>query len=266
MSFIQAGPETQSLDCFVANFCKVFGCPTLHSSISEQLYHLCQGKSSVNDYVLKFCTLVVLSLWWLHGAWALFIQLSIRVAQWMKNVMLNTPERGSEPMQVDNMHLTLVKRHHWLTQQLCLYCVANGHMIAACPVWPPQPLVWRYLPSSTYCLCCSHSPYCLWFSQRLYLQGALLPAQTLKNVNKAFYQVQSTIGKPLSQGTIQLQTGSFLVVKQELWLWRSQVLALQLGKPGSSSTFLFFPGQPEKTRSNFCFPDCFPQGQGQDQI
>lgn len=40
----QAGPLTQSFDGFLSHFQEVFSCPAGDSSVSEQLYHLRQGK------------------------------------------------------------------------------------------------------------------------------------------------------------------------------------------------------------------------------
>lgn len=59
----QSGPVSQSLDSFVAHFHKVFGKPAGDTSIGDQLYHSKQGKLSINDYALKFCTLAAASSW-----------------------------------------------------------------------------------------------------------------------------------------------------------------------------------------------------------
>lgn len=51
----QAGTVTQSLDNFINHFHEVFGKPVGDTSVGEQLYHLCQGKMSINDYVQDSC-------------------------------------------------------------------------------------------------------------------------------------------------------------------------------------------------------------------
>ncbi len=84
-----------------------------------------------------------------------FMQLSIRVASRMHSCMkdqqslthsnpllrrpenISPPEPVPEPMLVDNTRLSLSERHHRLSQGLCLYCGASGHMITTCPVRPP---------------------------------------------------------------------------------------------------------------------------------
>lgn len=59
----QDGPVTQSLTNFVTHFKVVFGRSANDSSAGEQLYHLKQGSMSINDYALKFRTLVAASGW-----------------------------------------------------------------------------------------------------------------------------------------------------------------------------------------------------------
>ncbi|ROI52175.1 hypothetical protein DPX16_3445 [Anabarilius grahami] len=87
-----------------------------------------------------------------------FIQLSIRVAMLMQSCLeehqgqqssyflhqpeaINTSEPGKKPMQTDTTRLTLAERQRQLTQGLCLYCGAGGHVISAYPVHPPHPMV-----------------------------------------------------------------------------------------------------------------------------
>ncbi len=59
----QNGPVTQSLNAFTTHFREVFGRPVGDASVGEQLYHLKQGKTSVQDYALRFCTLAASSGW-----------------------------------------------------------------------------------------------------------------------------------------------------------------------------------------------------------
>lgn len=50
-------------------------------------------------------------------------------------------------MQTDTYRLTLAERQRRLTQGLCLYCGSIGHMIQACPLHPPRPVVSFIKPS-----------------------------------------------------------------------------------------------------------------------
>lgn len=46
----QNGPVTQSLNAFITHFREVFSRPVGDASVGEKLYHLKQGKTSVQDY------------------------------------------------------------------------------------------------------------------------------------------------------------------------------------------------------------------------
>ncbi len=59
----QNGTATQSLNAFTNHFREVFGRPVGDASVSEKLYHLKQGKTSVQDYALRFRTLAASSGW-----------------------------------------------------------------------------------------------------------------------------------------------------------------------------------------------------------
>lgn len=101
----QNDPVTQTLNSFVTlpqSFCKPAGA----TFIGGQLYHLKQGKMSINNYALKFRTLAAESGW----------------------ISLHTL-------------IPSASRKQQLTQRLCLYCSAAGHVIVECPNWPPWPLV-----------------------------------------------------------------------------------------------------------------------------
>lgn len=63
MIWQQIGPVTQSLNAFVVHFWEVFGKPVGDSSMGEKLYHLKQGKSSMNDFDIRLCTLAATSGW-----------------------------------------------------------------------------------------------------------------------------------------------------------------------------------------------------------
>lgn len=160
----------------------------LCTSIGEQLYHLCQGSQSVNEYALWFRTLAAPSGWnersllstyrqgldpcvRLHltayddtTGLERFIKLSIRLYGLMQSCLeghqghaystflrrsasVSPPEPRSEPMQVENTRLSHTERQRQLTQGLCLYCSASGHVIHTCPVRPPCSLVSVIQPS-----------------------------------------------------------------------------------------------------------------------
>ncbi|ROI96427.1 Retrotransposon-derived protein PEG10 [Anabarilius grahami] len=60
---------------------------------------------------------------------------------------VSSPEPANEPMDVENSRLTSSERQRRLTLHLCLYCGAPGHMISACPIRPPRPMVSASIPS-----------------------------------------------------------------------------------------------------------------------
>ncbi|XP_048028346.1 receptor-type tyrosine-protein phosphatase H-like [Megalobrama amblycephala] len=60
---------------------------------------------------------------------------------------VSSPEPANEPMDVENSCLTPSERHRQLTLNLCLYCGASGHAIAACPTRPPRPMEKVKFPS-----------------------------------------------------------------------------------------------------------------------
>ncbi|KAK3522268.1 hypothetical protein QTP86_000392 [Hemibagrus guttatus] len=174
----QNHPVIQSYSSFVNHFKEVFGKPSWDSSISEELYNLKQGKMSVNEYALQFRTLAAKSGWneqagRLHLAayedsigFERFIQLSIHFATCMQSCFeehqgqaqlttilcrpgsISPPEPAHEPMQLESSRLTPAERQRRLTQNLCLYCGAPGHVISACPIRPPRPMVSAIFPST----------------------------------------------------------------------------------------------------------------------
>ncbi|KAK3568426.1 hypothetical protein QTP86_006935 [Hemibagrus guttatus] len=60
---------------------------------------------------------------------------------------VSPPEPAHEPMQLESSRLTPAERQRRLTQNLCLYCGAPGHVISACPIRPPRPMVSTIFPS-----------------------------------------------------------------------------------------------------------------------
>ncbi|ROI16559.1 Retrotransposon-derived protein PEG10 [Anabarilius grahami] len=60
---------------------------------------------------------------------------------------VSSPEPANDPMEVENSRLTPSERQRRLTLHLCLYCGAPGHIISACPIRPPRPMVSAIIPS-----------------------------------------------------------------------------------------------------------------------
>ncbi|ROL43801.1 Retrotransposon-derived protein PEG10 [Anabarilius grahami] len=60
---------------------------------------------------------------------------------------VSSPEPANESMDVENSRLSPSERRRRLTLNLCLYCGAPGHVIAACPTRPPRPMVSAIIPS-----------------------------------------------------------------------------------------------------------------------
>ncbi|KAK3575530.1 hypothetical protein QTP86_029276 [Hemibagrus guttatus] len=117
-----------------------------------------------------------------------FIQLSIRFATRMQSCLeehqgqaqlttilcrpgsVSPLEPAPEPLQLELSCLTPAERQRRLTQNLCLYCGAPGHVISACPIRPPRPM----LPPSTNS---SYQHPRFWVSRQLYLRCPLPSAQ-----------------------------------------------------------------------------------------
>lgn len=158
------------MDYLINHFCEVFDHSTDFSSVSEKLYHLKQGKMSIQDYSLKFRTLAAACGWnersllttycqdlnpqlRLHLATysdtiglERFIQTANQVSNRIRHcneelqvTLHHQPEWESapEPMQIGNTRLPFTKRQRRLAQGLCLYCGTAGHAILSCPICPP---------------------------------------------------------------------------------------------------------------------------------
>ncbi len=182
----QAGPATQSFSHFIAHFREVFSSSPGDSSVGEQLFRLCQGTMPIHQYSLKFRTLAAASGWnepslltasrqgfnsrlrlqlaAFDDTYGLekFIQLAIRCSNRLQSrseeslVAIATPpirqpetSDPPEPMQTDCNRLSSTKRRKRLTEGLCLYCGASGHMILDCPLRPPRALVSTIRPPIT---------------------------------------------------------------------------------------------------------------------
>ncbi|ROL48576.1 Retrotransposon Gag-like protein 3 [Anabarilius grahami] len=130
----QHGAITQSYLAFVSHFREVFGKPITDSSAGLEprvRLHLAACEDSIG--------------------FEKFIQFSIRCATRMQACLqehqdqllptmllcrsepVSSPEPANESMDVENSHLSPSERRRRLTLNLCLYCGAPGHVIAACP-------------------------------------------------------------------------------------------------------------------------------------
>ncbi len=168
-----------------------------------------------------------------------FIQLAIRCSHRMlscspdvSTAIAAPPNRQPEvhnppePMQTDSNRLTTSEMQRRLTQHLCLYCGASGHMILACPLRPPRPLVSAIRPSiqrmnplST-CAQLTVSETVISVSALLdsgfagnFISGSLCRHLRLSTTD-TLYEVQSITGKPLTRrhvrhclGPLQLRIG-----------------------------------------------------------
>ncbi|ROI42812.1 Retrotransposon-derived protein PEG10, partial [Anabarilius grahami] len=161
----QHGTVTQSYSAFISHFREVFGKNITDSSAGEKLYNLKQGAMSLYDYALQFRTLAAVCACEDTIGLENFIQHSIRCATRMQACLqehqdqflpisslcrsepVSSPEPANEPMEVENSRLTSSEQQHRLTLHLCLYCGAPGHVISACPIRPPRPMVSAIIPS-----------------------------------------------------------------------------------------------------------------------
>ncbi len=314
----QAGPATQSFTSFIAHFREVFGKIAGDSSIGEQLYQLRQGSMSINQYSLKFRTLAAASSWneqalitvyrqgldpklRLHLAayddtlgLERFIQLSIRCSNRMQSCSpdfpaaivtppYRQPEISSppEPMQTDSNRLSSAERRRRLMQGLCLYCGASGHMIMACPLRPPRPMVSAIQPSlmkmnplST-CAQLTASNVTIPVSVLLdsgsagnFIAGSLCRQLRLpSSATETVYQVQSITGKPLnrrhvrhSAGPIQLCIGQLHLETLHLLVLEGSTVDIILGHPWlvqHDSILSWRTGEVLKWGDS-CFSQCFP--------
>ncbi len=285
----QAGPATQSFSCLLIHFREVFGRSSGDSSIGEQLYQLKQGALSINQYSLKFRTLAAASGWNepslitayrqglnpklrlhlaayddAHGL-ERFIQLAIRCSHRMlscspgiSTAIAPPPNRQPEvhnppePMQTDTNRLTASERQIRLTQHLCLYCGASGHMILACPLRPPRPMVTAIQPSiqkmNPLSTCAQ-----LIVSKNVISVSALLDSGSAGNfisrslchhlrlstsTTETLYEVQSITGKPLTRrhiryrvGPLQLQIGQLHIETLHLLVLEGSTVDIILGRP-----------------------------------
>ncbi|KAL1279053.1 hypothetical protein QQF64_025726 [Cirrhinus molitorella] len=130
-------PIIHNFDQFVAHFSEVFSTATGVLTISDQLFHLQQGSSSVHEYTLHFRTLAAASGWdvALLGAYQHGLNPDIRAA-----MALYDDSIGLETFLQRNRQTVSHKLTCRLTSGLCLYCGNPGHLIRNCPVRPPRPV------------------------------------------------------------------------------------------------------------------------------
>ncbi len=245
---------------------------------------------SINQYSLKFRTLAAASSWNeqalitvyrqgldpklrlhlaayddTHIGLERFIQLSIRCSNRMQSCSpdfpaaivtppYRRPEISSppEPMQTDSNRLSSAERRRRLMQGLCLYCGASGHMIMACPLRPPRPMVSAIQPSlmkmnplST-CAQLTASNVTIPVSVLLdsgsagnFIAGSLCRQLRLPtSATETVYQVQSITGKPLSRrhvrhsaGPIQLRIGQLHLETLHLLVLEGSTVDIILGRP-----------------------------------
>ncbi|ROI15617.1 Retrotransposon-derived protein PEG10 [Anabarilius grahami] len=173
-----------------------------------------------------------------------FIQFSIRCAtrmqaclqehqdQLLPNMLLCRSEPVSSPanesMNIENSRLSPSERCRRLTLNLCLYCGAPGHVIAACPTQPPRPMVSAIIPSPhkmkplTTVVNLTAADISLTVVALLdsgsagnFVSSALCRKLCLKtSPSPTIYQINSITGRPLSRksvrtvaGPIKLQVG-----------------------------------------------------------
>ncbi len=228
-----------------------------------------------------------------------FIQLSIRVASRMHSCMedqrtlphsnpllrrpenISPPEPVPEPMQVDYTRLSLTERHRRLSQGLCLYCGASGHMIATCPVRPPRlmvsaitPQVSNMCPLTTVVQLTAHDvslPVIALIdsgSAANFIAGTLSRQLDLPTTNTTkVYQIQSVTCQPLCRKHLRHQVGP---VNIRVGLLHEEDLNLLVLEDSTTDIILWRPWLVQRNPilswesgevlkwGESCFPDCFP--------
>uniref|UniRef100_A0A8C2AU46 Gypsy retrotransposon integrase-like protein 1 n=1 Tax=Cyprinus carpio TaxID=7962 RepID=A0A8C2AU46_CYPCA len=171
-------PVLSSFDAFVTHLQEVFGVALTPLSIHDELLNLRQGAAEIHDYTLRFRTLAATSGWNQIALLAAyrkglkpqirkqmviyddnvsletFIRKTINVAQHLSacastasyaispSARTPSPQRDQEePMITDSYRLEASERRRRIQERLCLYCGEATHLIHACPVRPPRPMV-----------------------------------------------------------------------------------------------------------------------------
>ncbi len=186
-----------------------------------------------------------------------------------------------EPMQTDSNRLNTSETHRRLTLHLCLYCGASGHMILACPLRPPRPLVCAIQPSiqrmnplST-CAKLTVSKTVMSVSALLdsgsagnFISGSLCRHLRLStSTTETLYEVQSITGKPLTRrhvrhsvGPLQLQIGQLHQETLHLLVLEGSTVDIILGRPRlvQHNPILSWKTGEVLKWGDDCFSQCFP--------
>ncbi|KAL0149815.1 hypothetical protein M9458_054863 [Cirrhinus mrigala] len=273
----QNGSVTHSLDTFIAHFRDVFGRPVGDSSVSEQLYHLQQGRSSIQDYALRFRSLAASSGWnerslittyrqGLEPSLRLhlsayddtiglecFIQLSIRVANRIRGCMegsscqnptlqLRQPELPSPPEPaVEPMQIDYSRLSSTERRRQLTQglCLYCGQNGHVLQTCPIRP------------------PRSMDLCNQLRLK---------KKVNDIQYKIQSITVSPLSRGKVQycvgplqLQVGQLHIEEICLLVLENSTAGIVLGRPWLilHDPTLWTTGEILKWGKD-CFFKCFP--------
>ncbi|ROL48795.1 Retrotransposon-derived protein PEG10 [Anabarilius grahami] len=134
---------------------------------------------------------------------------------------VSSPEPANESMDVENSRLSPSERRRRLTLNLCLYCGAPGHVIAACPTRPPRPMVSAIIPSPhkmkplTTVVNLTAADISLTVVALLdsgsagnFVSGALCRQLRLKtSPSPTIYQINSITGRPLSRKSVRTVAG-----------------------------------------------------------
>ncbi len=227
-----------------------------------------------------------------------FIQLSVRCSDRMQSCFavpqiatsnaflrqpepFHPPEPATEPMIIDRQRISSAERQRRLTQGLCLYCGAQGHIILACPLRPPRPVVSAILPKIvkmeplTTCVTITASNVSIAVSAILnsgsagnFISRALCRQLSLQaTTTETIYQVQSITGKPLSRrhvrhrvGPITLRIGLFHTEDIHLLLLDGSTADIILGRPWlvQHNPILSWKTGEVLKWGKYCFPGCFP--------
>lgn len=193
-----------------------------------------------------------------------------------------SPEPDVDYMQVETTCLTPAERQCWLTQGLCLYCGAKGHVINHCPICHPCPVV-SFVNNINYKLSPLTSIVCLTASDISISINALIDSGSAgnfisgklcdhlklkKKYTEVCYKIHSITGKPLSQGRVrhcvgpvQLQVGLLHVENIELLVLENSTADNVLGHPWliqHEPVLSWATGEVLKWREK-CLFSCFPE-------
>ncbi len=198
-----------------------------------------------------------------------FIQLSVRCSDRMQSCFavpqiatsnaflrrsepFHPPDPAPEPMIIVRQQLSSAERQRRLTRGLCLYCGAQGHIILACPLRPPRPVVSAILPKIvkmeplTTCVTLTASNVSISVSALLdsgsagnFISRAPCHQLSLQaTTTEMIYQVQWITGKPLSRrhvkhrvGPITLRIGLFHTEDIHLLVLEGSTADIILGRP-----------------------------------